>query len=174
MKTSRAIVLAVLLLAVAAAAFFAIRYHNRSRIGESIQVYYTKTDGASEVPWTISMRPPAAGESAQARLENAALYAASQAVSGPPANVDAVRFPPGTHVLSVNVTDATAIVDLSNEVARHAAGTFGENGEFKALVWTLTALPGIDAVAVRVEGRKLDVLPGGHLELDQPLHRSDW
>ncbi len=37
----------------------------------------------------------------------------------------------------------------------------GETGEFKALVWTLTALPGVDRVAVRVQGRQLQTLPGG-------------
>jgi len=163
----------VVLLVVAAAAFFAVRYHNRSSIGDSIQVYYTKIDGGTEVPWTISMRP-ATGESAHVRLESAALYAASQAVTGPPQNVDAIRFPPGTHVRSVNVTGSTALVDLSKDIEHQAGGTFGESGEFKALVWTLTALPGIDAVAVRVEGQKLNALPGGHLELDQSLHRSDW
>ena len=49
-----------------------------------------------------------------------------------------------------------------------------EGGEFKALVWTLTSLPGIDAVAVTVAGKKIATLPGGSFELDEPLRRSDW
>lgn len=166
--------LAVVLLVVAVSAFLFVRLRDHSPIGDTISVYYTKIDGASEVPWTISMRPQAAGEAAQARLEGAALYAASQAVAGPAAGIDAVRFPSGTHVRTVNVTGSTATVDLSAEIEHQAGGTFGESGEFKALVWTLTALPGIDSVSVRVEGQKLTALPGGHLELDQPLHRSDW
>ena len=55
-----------------------------------------------------------------------------------------------------------------------AGGTFGENGEFKGLVYTITGIPGIDALKVTVGGQTLPTLPGGHLELDQPLHRSDF
>jgi hypothetical protein len=29
-------------------------------------------------------------------------------------------------------------------------------------------------VQVTVDGVRLETLPGGHLELDQPLHRSDF
>ncbi|HVA34173.1 MAG TPA: GerMN domain-containing protein, partial [Candidatus Baltobacteraceae bacterium] len=77
-------------------------------------------------------------------------------------------------VLGVRVNGSTAIVDLSKEVESQAGGTFGENGEFKALVYTLTGVRGIDAVQVTVGGETLPTLPGGHLELDTPLHRSDW
>ena len=69
---------------------------------------------------------------------------------------------------------STATVDLSKVVEQQAGGTFGENGEFKGLVYTVTGIRGIDAVQITVEGSRLDTLPGGHLELDQPLHRSDW
>jgi len=77
-------------------------------------------------------------------------------------------------VLSADVNDSTALVDLSKEVTNQTAGVLGETGQFKALVWTLTALPGIHQVAIRVQGQKLETLPGGHLELDAPLRRSDW
>jgi spore germination protein GerM len=148
--------------------------HQRSSIGDHITVYYTKTDGATEVPWTVSMRPQQSGESAAEHLRNTALYAATQAVAGPPATVSAIRFPAGTHVLAASVNDSTATVDLSKEVTNQASGVLGESGAFKALVWTLTALPGINQVAVRVQGQTLSTLPGGHLELDEPLRRSDF
>jgi spore germination protein GerM len=38
----------------------------------------------------------------------------------------------------------------------------------------MTGVPGIHAVQVKIEGQTLPTLPGGHLELDQPLQRSDW
>jgi N-acetylmuramoyl-L-alanine amidase len=120
------------------------------------------------------MRPQQPGESAAEHLRNTVLYAATQAVAGPPTTVAAIRFPTGTHVLSADVNDSTATVDLSKEVANQPSGVLGESGEFKALVWTLTALPGIDRVAIRVQGQTLSTLPGGHLELDEPLRRSDW
>jgi len=148
--------------------------HRRSAIGDHITVYYTKDDGKTEVPWTVSMRPQQQGESPAEHLHNTVLYAATQAVAGPASNIAAVHFPPGTHVLTADVNDSTASVDLSGEVKNQTGGVQGESGAFKALVWTLTALPGINQVAIRVQGQKLNTLPGGHLELDEPLRRSDW
>lgn len=141
---------------------------------ERLDVYYTKSDGSSMAKWSVSMRPAQAGESAAEHQKNTALYAAVQAVAGPPSDVQAIRFPTGTHVLDASVNGTTATVDLSNEVSKQSGGTFGESGEFKGLVYTMTGITGIDAVQVLVGGHKLDSLPGGHLELDQPLHRSDW
>jgi spore germination protein GerM len=77
-------------------------------------------------------------------------------------------------VRSVTVDGSTAAVDLSKEVEQQAGGTFGENGEFKALVYTVTGIRGINALQITVDGARLQSLPGGHLELDEPLHRSDW
>jgi spore germination protein GerM len=148
--------------------------HKRSAIGDHITVYYTKPDGSSEVPWSVSMRPQQPGESAAQHLHDAVLYASVQAVTGPESSISAVRFPTGTHVLSASVNDSTALVDLSGEVRNQTGGALSESAQFKSLVWTLTALPGIKAVDVRVEGQKLDTLPGGHFELDEPLRRSDW
>lgn len=170
---SRAFLWIVLLvLAVLISWYFAS--HRPSTIGDHVTIYYTKDDGRTEVPWTVTMRPQQPGESATEHLRNAVLYAATQAVAGPPSNLAAVRFPPGTHVLSVDVNDSTALVDLSKEVKNQNSGVTGESGEFKSLVWTLTALPGIDRVAVRVEGQTLETLPGGEFELKEPLRRSDW
>jgi spore germination protein GerM len=172
-RTSRAFFWIVVLLIVAGISLY-VATHQRSPVGDRITVYYTKDDGTTEVPWTVSMRPQQAGESAAEHLRNAVVYAATQAVAGPPSNISAVRFPLGTHVLTADVNDSTATVDLSGEVKNQSSGVLGESGEFKALVWTLTALPGIDRVAIRVQGQTLSTLPGGHLELDEPLRRSDW
>lgn len=174
MSNSRILFLAALFAVIAAIAYFLLVKHQQSPIGEQITIYYTKVDGTTEVPWNVTMRPQLKGESVAEHLNNAALYAAVQAVAGPPGTTDAIRFPAGTRVHSVRVTGSTAQVDLSPEVKSSGGGSFGESGEFKALVWTLTALPGIDSVAIRVDGQSLDALPGGHLELDKPLHRSDW
>jgi spore germination protein GerM len=77
-------------------------------------------------------------------------------------------------VLSTDIDGTTAVVDLSKEVGAHVEGSFTESGEFKALVYSLTALPGIDAVRVEVGGATLATLPGGHLELDEPLSRQSF
>jgi spore germination protein GerM len=69
---------------------------------------------------------------------------------------------------------STATVDISGAAKQSGGGSFAELGEFKSLVWTLTALPGIHAVRVKVDGASLVTLPGGHLELDEPLTRASW
>jgi spore germination protein GerM len=164
----------VVLLAFVAAATWYLASHRASNNQETIAVYYTKLDGTSLGDVRVSLRPRQPGESAAEHLHNAVLYAAVQAVAGPPNEIEAIRFPPGTRVVGVGVEGSTATVDLSKDVERQPGGSFGENGEFKALVYTVTGIGGIDALQVTVEGERLQTLPGGHLELDQPLHRSDW
>lgn len=171
-RASRAILLLILLAIVAGVSWY-VTSHRASPVGERVTIYYTKPDGGSEVPWSVSMRPQERGESAAEHLRNAVIYTATQAIAGPPSNIQAIRFPAGTHVLDASVNGSTATVDLSGEV-KNQTSSYGETGEFKSLVWTLTALPGVNAVAIRVEGQQLETLPGGHLELDEPLHRSDW
>jgi spore germination protein GerM len=172
-SSTRLVVLIVLLAVVAASTWYFLS-HRPAQNGESIAVYYTKLDGKALGTMRVSLRPQQPGESDAEHRHNTVLYAAVEAVAGPPNDVDAIRFPPGTRVLSANVIGTIATVDLSKDVERQAGGTFGENGEFKALVYTITGVPGVDAVQVTVDGARLETLPGGHLELDQPLHRSDW
>jgi spore germination protein GerM len=133
----------------------------------SITVYYSKTDGTTLVPWQVTLGP------ARDR-RSVAFYAAVQAVAGPPAGIEAVRFPNGTRVVAVDLNGSAATVDLSDDVGRSVEGSLSEGAEFKALVYTLTGLPGIDAVNVRVAGRRIATLPGGHLELDEPLTRTSF
>ena len=173
MSNSRVFFLIALFVLVAAGSWLFLAQKYRNPVGDHLTVYYTKMDGTTEVPWNVSMRPPVRGESGAEHVRNAATYAAVQAVAGPPGTVQAVRFPMGTVVKTVSVTGSNADVDLSGSV-KNATGSFDESGEFKSLVWTLTALPGIESVSIRVDGARIDALPGGHLELDKPLRRSDW
>jgi hypothetical protein len=142
--------------------------------GSTLKVYYTQLDGTTLGSWDVSVRAPAAGESSAESLHDLATYAAVQGVAGPPAQTAAVRFPPGTRVRSVAINGSTAVVDLSKDVTSGSGGSFEENGEFKGLVYTLTGIPSINAVQITIEGQTVETLPGGHLELDAPLRRSDW
>jgi spore germination protein GerM len=173
MKNSRAFALLILLIVVAFGSWWYLS-HRTPAVSNQITVYYTKMDGSSEAAWKLSVSPPKAGTSAGQQLHETAFYAAVQAVAGPPSDAEAIRFPTGTQVNSVTISGSTATVDLSADVEKQPGGSFGENGEFKSLVYTVTALPGINAVQITVAGKKIAALPGGHLELDQPLHRSDW
>jgi spore germination protein GerM len=165
MRAVRAIALAlVLVVAVAGSWWF---FSHRSASPDTISIYYTKLDGTSLVPWRVTLGPARDARSV-------AFYAAVQAIAGPPAGVEAVRFPAGTRVLSADLDGTTVVLDLSNEVGTKVEGSFTEAAEFKALVYTLTALPGINAVQVRVGGTAVATLPGGHLELDEPLSRQSF
>ena len=165
MRATRVVALAlVLVLAVIASWWF---FGHRARQPDTIAVYYVKTDGTTLAPWHVTLGP--------ARdTRSVAFYAAVQAVAGPPAGTDAVRFPTGTRVLSTDLDGSTVVVNLSNEVGTKVEGSFTESAEFKALVYTLTALPGISAVRVHVGGATVATLPGGHLELDEPLTRQSF
>jgi spore germination protein GerM len=165
MRATRAVALVLLLVAVAAASWWFFGRHANEP--SSVAVYYTKSDGTTLVPWMVSLGP----DRSRAAV---AFYAAVQAVAGPPAGVDAVRFPPGTTVLSAHVDGSTADVVLSKDVGVDVQGSFNETAEFKALVYTLTALPGISSVHVTVAGETVATLPGGHLELDEPLSRQSF
>jgi spore germination protein GerM len=169
----RSIGLIVLILIVAGAAWY-YRSHRNVANGETLPVYYTKLDGTSLGVMRVSLRPRRADESYAERRHNVALYAAVEALAGPPSDVPAIHFPTGTRVNDVTLNGSTVTVDLSPDVTKDAGGSFGENGEFKALVYTMTAISGIDAVQVLVQGNRLETLPGGHLELDEPLRRADW
>jgi spore germination protein GerM len=141
--------------------------------GPTLTVYYTKLDGTTLGTWDVTTRVATPGESDAQRLHDQVVYAAVQSVAGPPSDISAVRFPPGTHVISAAVNGNVATVDLSKEVGSNV-GSFQENGEFKGLVYTLTGITPVNAVQITIEGRTIETLPGGHLELDAPLRRSDW
>jgi spore germination protein GerM len=168
MRSSRALVLVVLFAAAVIAAWWFTTRRQQSAVGDTITVYYAKADGTTLVAWPLSLGP------ARDR-KSVAFYAATSCVAGPPSGTEAVRFPAGTHVQALDVEGSTADVDISKEVASSAEGGFAESAEFKALVWTLTQPKlGIDSVRVRIAGKRVATLPGGHLELDEPLSRSSF
>ena len=160
-------VLLLLFVAAVAAAWW-YTHRQQTLVEDTIAVYYVKDDGTTLVPWRVSLGP------ARDRA-SVAFYAATQCVAGPPPETQAVRFPAGTRVRAVDVVGSTADVDLSKDVASSAEGGFAESAEFKALVWTLTQ-PSLhlSSVNVRVGGARVATLPGGHLELDEPLTRSSF
>ena len=165
MQAVRAIALVLVLVVVVVASWWF--FGHRAQQPATIAVYYAKLDGTTVVPWQVSLGPARDARSV-------AFYAAVQTIAGPPAGVDAVRFPAGTRVLSADLDGSTATVDLSSEVGAKVEGSFTESAEFKALVYTLTALPGITAVRVKIGGATVATLPGGHLELDEPLSRQSF
>ncbi|HLN47370.1 MAG TPA: GerMN domain-containing protein [Magnetospirillaceae bacterium] len=107
--------------------------------------------------------------------EGLADYAATQLLAGPSTGRDAVvLFPAGT-VLNVTVQGDTAVADLEGPLAKaYSGGADDESAMFKSLIYTLTNVPGIARVQVLVGGKKRAALPGGHMELDEPLTRESF
>ncbi len=165
MRATRVVALVLLLVAAAAASWWYFGRHTNEP--DTVTIYYSKPDGSALVPWTVTLGP------ARDR-QSVAFYAAVQAVAGPADGVDAVRFPHGTHVLAASVDGSTVDVDLSNEAGTAVEGSLNESSEFKALVYTLTALPGTTTVRVRIGGVRVATLPGGHFELDGQLTRQSF
>ncbi len=121
MRSPRLPVLVALLAIVAAGTWYYLS-HVAARAPETLAVYYTKLDGTSLGTMRVSERPRLADESAAEHLHNTVLYAAVQTVAGPPNDVQAIRFPPGTRILSVSVDGSTATIDLSKEIEQQAGG----------------------------------------------------
>lgn len=168
MKVLRALVVVALL---AVAAFVGYRFASRpaaDQAARSIAVYYVTPETDALAKWSVSLSSKASD------IDSEALYATTQVLAGPPTETQAIRFPMGTIARSVRVAGKTATVDLGGAVAKPQGGSYGESGEFRALVWTLTALPDITAVQILVDGSRVATLPGGHVELDQPLTRQSF
>jgi spore germination protein GerM len=167
MRLLRALVI-VALLAVAVYAGYRLFSPHAPVTGGTVAIYYCKLDGETLAQFNVSLNPHAVDPA------SVAFYATAQAVAGPAPDVTAIRFPSGTIAHAVHVSGSTATVDLTGAIASPQSGSFAESAEFKALVWTLTALPGIAAVQVEIDGTRVPTLPGGHLELDEPLTRQSW
>ena len=133
-----------------------------------ITVYYCKAGSDSLVAMHYSAGASLAGSPL-------AQYTVSQLVAGPPdADSTLIVFPADTRA-TATLNGATVDVDLSGSITKHYAGGAGdEAGLFKSLTYTLTELPGVTAVQVSLNGQVEAALPGGHLELDEPLTRETF
>jgi hypothetical protein len=94
---------------------------------EFLTVYYTQPDGSTEASWSALLGPAHDSQSI-------AFFAATQSIAGPPSGTEAVRFPPGTYVRSVELNGSTVVVDLSRGVDGLAGGSFREAATFKSPV----------------------------------------
>ena len=143
--------------------------HGQSQSAErQITVYYCKAGSDSLVAMHYTAGTGLAGPAL-------AQYAVSQLLAGPPEpNSALLVFPPDTRALATQ-HGATVDIDITGSIAKHYAGGAGdEAGLFKSLTYTLTELPGVTAVQVSLNGQVEAALPGGHLELDEPLTRETF
>ena len=83
-------------------------------------------------------------------------------------------IPAGTTVRAVFLTQGTAFVDLSGEIAsHHPGGSLNELLTVYTIVQALTTnLPAVTSVQLLVDGKEIDTL-AGHLDMKHPLPRGD-
>lgn len=137
-------------------------------VQHQITVYYCKAGSDSLVAMHFTAANGLAGTSL-------AQYVVSQLIAGPSEPSTALLvFPPDTRAVAIQHDDAVD-VDLTGTITKHYAGGAGdEAGLFKSLTFTLTELPGVKSVQVSLNGHIEAALPGGHLELDEPLTRETF
>jgi spore germination protein GerM len=81
--------------------------------------------------------------------------------------------PAGTRLLGLAVRARVAAVDLSSRFSS-GGGSLSMHERLAQLVFTLTAVRGIDRVTLKLDGRVVRVFSGEGLVLRQPLARSDY
>ncbi len=93
-------------------------------------------------------------------------------VAGPKSSELVAVLPKATQVRGVAVSDKTAYVDFSREIAKRGfAGSATEILAVGAIVNTLTEFPEVEKVQILVEGKRVSTL-FGHLDVYDPLSRS--
>lgn len=155
-------------LAVAAALAGGCFHQNRPAPSPQITVYFCRAGTDTLVPTQFSVDPHLQG----AELEKALI---GQLLAGAGSDqTTIVLFPAGTKA-DVKVDGQTATVNFTGTLAKpFHGGASDEIALFKSLAYTVTSVPGVTAVQVLVEGRKLATLPGGEFEIDEPLTRETF
>jgi len=79
-------------------------------------------------------------------------------------------LPSDTRIISVEIVDKVAYVNLSEEVTA-VQGSAGETMAIDSLVYSLTELTNIEQVQILIAGEKEESL-SGHMALDEPMTRG--
>jgi hypothetical protein len=104
---------------------------------------------------------------------NLPLAIVEELVRGPAVKEHSPTLPKTTRVLSLEVQNGTAYVNLSKDFERdYPGGTTGEAMALGSIVKSLTELKNIYAIQFLIEGKKVEVLAKGHAEISRPLERS--
>ncbi|MGN6332073.1 MAG: GerMN domain-containing protein [Motilibacteraceae bacterium] len=137
-----------------------------SASGGALPVYYV-ADVAGQTRLYREFHAPSA---APADAGRAAL---EEMLHGEPADPDYTSlWPRSTSVISYEVSDGTATVDLSADAASASAGPEQTTASVQQLVYTLTAAdPAVKRVRLLVGGQQVKTL-WGHPVGDQPLQRA--
>ena len=93
--------------------------------------------------------------------------------SGPEDSTLYRTIPPEAKLLGIEVKDAIAYVDFSEEIrTKHWGGSTGEIMTMGSIINSLTELEGIEKVLVLINGEIQETLVG-HLEISEPSGRIE-
>jgi len=107
------------------------------------------------------------------RTDNLKQAAIEELIRGPGEESDlSPVLPTETRILSLEVEEGIATVDLDEKARELAGGSLGESLTIAGIVNTLAEFPDVDKVQILVNGEK-GVSLGGHFVLDEPLARHE-
>lgn len=137
---------------------------------KTIQIYWLQDTGKS-----FKLVPQPIEITAKSKEPNQFLAAAfEQLLKGPQDGKTAfTTIPPGTKLLGVKVDKDTIRVNLSREFTK-GGGSTSMMGRVGQIVYTATSLNPNAKVYIDVDGKRLDVLGGEGLEIEQPLTRESF
>ena len=81
-------------------------------------------------------------------------------------------IPAGTRILNVEVKNRIAYTDFSKEL-ENMGGTAQVQAALDQIVYTTTAVDGVDKVRLLIEGKAIDTFTGEGFMVDQPLGREN-
>jgi germination protein M len=129
------------------------------------QVWFTRDESLFMATRTQEATP---------RIGSAALEAL---LAGPDTREQAAavgsQIPSGTQLLGLSVDNAVATVDLTSEF-ESGGGSASMNMRIAQVVYTLTQFPTVKGVLFELDGRRVDVLGGEGVIVDQPVTRKDF
>ncbi len=133
----------------------------------ALSVYFSDANAERAVPVTRYLD----SDSGLARGAVLALLAGPGAAEGTRGLTSAV--PPGSRLLGITVHDSSATVDLARSF-ESGGGSTAVRMRLAQLVYTLTRVPGVRSVRLRLEGRPVEVFSAEGLDISQPLTRADF
>lgn len=124
---------------------------------EEVAVFFIKSTPTNFYLKPVLVKISRGGDKHRQALE--ALFA------GPPAGSSLIAvFSPETEVLDFKLTNGLAIVNLNRSATRLNVGAQGEALAVASIVNTLTKLPDVYRVKIRIEGKEVESL-AGHVDL---------
>lgn len=135
---------------------------------KTVQVYWLKSSGSK-----IEVVPAPVKIEAGVKSENILEGAFNRLLAGPNDPAYSSTIPKGTQLRNLDVREDGVHVDLSQEFTA-GGGSASMTGRVAQILYTATSINPNTNVWIDVEGKRLEVLGGEGLVLDQPLTRQNF